>query len=105
MKGNTVKLNRFGIGSVLAGLAAAVAIGAAPSAATAGVDPTPISAAGETQPTQTPPAPTSTSARGTMALPPAGQIDTLPQDQGIGGADPLVPFGPDPFVPSGVWTP
>ena len=99
-----MKLNRFGIGSVLAGLAAAVAIGAPPSAA-AGVDPTPISAAGETQPTQTQPAPTSTSARGTVALPPGGQIDTLPQDQVIGGADPLVPFGPDPFVPPGVWTP
>jgi len=97
-------MNRFGNSSVLAGLAAAVAIAAAASAGAAGVDATPMSAAGETQPTQAPPAPTGTPTRGTVALP-GGQIDTLPQDQTIGGADPLVPFGTDPFVPSGVWTP
>lgn len=102
MKGNTVKLNRFGIGSVLTGLAAAVAIAAAPSAAAVGLDP--VSAAGETQPTQAPPAPGAPS-RGTVALPPGGQIDILPQDQILGGADPLVPFGTDPFVPPGVRTP
>lgn len=100
-----MKVNRFGITSVLAGFAAAVAVAAAPSAAAAGIDPTPVPAAGETQPTQSAPAPTSTATRGTVALPSRGQIDTLPQDQTIGGADPLVPFGTDPFVPSGVWTP
>lgn len=100
-----MKMNRFGISSVLAGLAVAVAIAAAPSAGAAGADATPVSAAGEAQPTQAPPAPTGTPTRGTLALPPGGQINTYPQDQTIGGADPLVPFGPDPFVPSGVWTP
>ena len=104
-RGNTLKMNRFGISSVLAGLAAAVAIAATPSAGAAGVDATPMSAAGETQPTQAPPAPTGTPTGGTVALRPGGQIDTFPQDQTIGGADPLVPFGTDPFVPSGVWTP
>jgi hypothetical protein len=98
-----VKKNRAWIGSILAGLAAAVAIAVAPSASAAGADTAP--AAGEAQPTQAPPAPTATPAGGTVALLPRGQIDTYPQDQTIGGADPLVPFGTDPFVRSGVWTP
>lgn len=99
-----MKMTRFGISSVLAGLAA-VAIAAAPSAGAEGVDTTPMSAGGGTQPTQAPAVPTGTPTAGTVALPQGGQIDTFPQDQTIGGADPLVPFGTDPFVPPGVWTP
>ena len=99
-----MKMKRFGISSVLAGLAA-VAIAAAPSAGAEGVDTTPTSAGGGTQPTQAPAAPTGAPTGGTVALPPGGQIDTFRQDQTIGGADPLVPFGTYPFVPSGVWTP
>lgn len=81
---------RFGFTSVLVGLAATVAIAAVP--ATAAADPTPVSS---------PSAP----GRGTVALPPGGPVDTFPQDQTVGGADPFVPFGTDPFVPYGVWTP
>src|SRR6202035_4663765 len=72
-RGNAVKMKRFGISSVLPGLAA-VAIAAAPSPGAEGVDTTPMSAAGETQPTQAPAAPTGTPTRGTVALPSGGQI-------------------------------
>jgi hypothetical protein len=81
--------NRFGIASALAGFAAVVAISAAPSAA---------SASTAVQPIPTPGA-------GTVALPPGGPADILPGNQILGGANPYVPFGPDPFVPYGVWTP
>lgn len=42
---------------------------------------------------------------GSVALPPGGPITVYPQDQPIGGANPLVPFGTDPFVPYGTWAP
>ena len=42
---------------------------------------------------------------GTIAFPPGGPIQVYPQDQTIGGANPLIPFGTDPLVPYGVWTP
>ena len=48
---------------------------------------------------------TTGSGQGTVALPPGGPIAVYPQDQAIGGADPLVPFGTDPFVPYGTWAP
>jgi hypothetical protein len=64
---------------------AAVAIAAAPSTAGAG--------------------PNSASGQGTVALPPGGPIAVFPQDQIIGGADPYTPFGTNPDVPYGVWTP
>ncbi len=48
---------------------------------------------------------TSDSGHGTVALPPGAPIAVYPQDQAIGGADPLVPFGTDPFVPYGTWAP
>jgi hypothetical protein len=81
--------NRFGIACALAGLAAAVAISAAPSAGAAST---------AVQPIPTPSA-------GTVALPPGGPVDILPGNQTLGGANPYVPFGTDPFVPYGVWTP
>lgn len=98
-------MDGFGISSVLAGLALAAAVAAVPSAGAVDANPTPVSAAGQTQATQAPAAPSGTPTRGTVALPPDGQIEVFPQDQTIGGADPLVPFGTDPFVPTGVWTP
>ena len=52
-----MKMKRFGISLVLAGLAA-VAIAAAPSAGAEGVDTTPTSAGGGTQPTEAAAAPT-----------------------------------------------
>ena len=38
---------------------------------------------------------------GTVALP--GPVSVYPQYSVIGGADPYVPFGPNPSVPYGVW--
>lgn len=43
--------------------------------------------------------------QGSVALPPGGPIAVYPQDQPVGGANPLVPFGTDPFVPYGTWAP
>ncbi len=98
-------MKRFGISSVLAGLAVGVAIAVGTVSRCRGRRRDADIRRGRAQPTQAPPAPTGTPTRGTVALPPGGQINTYPQDQTIGGADPLVPFGTDPFVPSGVWTP
>jgi hypothetical protein len=89
-----MKQNKFRITSAVSGLAAAVAIATAPAAAATGVDQTPVTTAGS------PP-----SGQGTVALPPGGPDTTFPQEQSIGGANPYVPFGTDPFVPYGVWAP
>jgi hypothetical protein len=94
--------NRFGIAAVLTGLAAAVAIAAVPSAAASAVDPTPVntgdktpvSTAGGTEPTQKAPVASGPSGQGTVALPPGGPVDILPQNQTTGGADPFVPSAP-----------
>ena len=40
-----------------------------------------------------------------MALPPGGPITVLPEAAVGGGANPYVPYGTDPLVPFGVWTP
>jgi hypothetical protein len=72
----------FGIATLLAGAAAAAAIAWAPWAL----------------------ATDTSSAGGTVALPPGGPVAVYPQEQLTGGADPYVPFGTDPFVPYGVWS-
>jgi hypothetical protein len=84
-----MRKNRLGIGAGLAGLAAVAAISAAPAA---------IAASTVVQPIPTP-------STGTEALPAGGPVNIIPGNQVIGGANPYVPFGPDPFVPYGVWTP
>ena len=94
--------NMLGLASAVVGVAAAVAVAAAPSASAAATDPTPV-ANGAAQPTQHPAAPSR--ANGPVALPPGGPVSVLPRDSAIGGADPYLPFGTDPFVPDGVWTP
>ena len=50
-------------------------------------------------------APSSQSGEGTVALPPGGPVAIYPQLQSIGGANPYTPFGTNPHVPYGVWTP
>jgi uncharacterized lipoprotein YbaY len=97
--------NSFRVSSVLAGLAAAAAIAATPSAAAAGLDPIPAPPSAGAPPTQASPVPDQTPSRGTVALPPGAPVDIFPQDQTVGGADPFVPFGTDPYVPYGVWNP
>jgi hypothetical protein len=42
---------------------------------------------------------------GAVAMPPGAPLAVYPEDQTVGGADPLTPFGADPLVPYGVWTP
>jgi hypothetical protein len=42
---------------------------------------------------------------GTVALPRGGPAAIYPQAQVIGGANPYTPFGSNPEVPFGVWTP
>jgi len=108
-------INRFGITSTLAGVAAAVAIAVAPAAAAAKTEPTPVYAGdttvstpggdGGAQAAQRPEVPSGGAGQGAVALPPGGPVAVLPQDQGIGGTDPYVPFGTDPYVPFGVWAP
>jgi hypothetical protein len=44
-------------------------------------------------------------ADGTVALPPGGPDVVYAQNQNTGGANPFTPFGPDPYVPFGVWAP
>ena len=82
-----MRAKKFGINFVLTGVAAAVVIAAASSARAA--DPTTIS---------------------TLVPTPGGNggaqpTDALPQDPGIAGTDPYLPFGTNPLVPDGVWTP
>jgi hypothetical protein len=80
--------SRFGIASVLAGLAAAVAIAVAPGALATTTD-----------------ANSGDNTGGALALPPGGPVAVWPQNQPTGGADPYLPFGTDPYVPFGVWSP
>lgn len=40
---------------------------------------------------------------GTVAIP--GPMVVYPQDSRIGGANPYLPFGPNPMAPYGTWTP
>jgi hypothetical protein len=104
----TITMKNLTLPCIVAGLATAFAIGVAPTAAAIDSDstsPAPAPAVAAPQPSQVAvpiPAP---APRGTVALPPGGEISTFPQDQTIGGADPLVPFGTDPYVPYGVWAP
>jgi hypothetical protein len=87
------------IPTALAGLAVAGAVAVAPVAAAAGVNP---------EPTPTTPMPVAIAPAfpgGAVALPQGGPVAIFPQDQAIGGADPFLPFGTDPSVPYGAWTP
>jgi hypothetical protein len=42
---------------------------------------------------------------GAVAMPPGGPLAVYLEDQNVGGADPYTPYGTDPLVPNGVWTP
>ena len=81
-----MKIHVFTLTSALAG-AAAAAICAAPLAAAA---PTVGPGSGN---------------GGSVAEPPGGPQAVYPRDQRVGGADPLVPYGTDPYTPFGAWTP
>ena len=82
--------DKWALTLVVISSAAAVAITAAPPA---DLSPNPA----PTNPTQGP--------GGAVAMPHGGPIAVYPQDQIVGGADPDTPFGTDPLVPYGVWTP
>lgn len=81
-----MKIHVLTLASALAG-AAAAAICAAPLAAA-----TPVVGPGFDN-------------GGSVSMPPGGPQSVYPRDQSIGGANPLVPFGSDPYTPFGVWTP
>lgn len=80
--------NNFALWPSLAGFALVGAIAMAPLAAAAEATPAP---AVPTAPSLVP-APPRTD-RGAAALPLGGSDATSPQDQPVGGADPLVPYG------------
>jgi hypothetical protein len=92
-KGKAMRIKGFTICSGLAGIAAAAAIAAAPSAFAAD---NPSGPANQT--------PSVSSPGGAVALPAGGPVVIIPEPQNIGGANPYVPFGTDPYVPWGVWS-
>ena len=87
MEGPQLRINRIVIASLLAGGAAAAAVAAAPLAL---ADPVVGPGSGH---------------GGSITMPPGGPEAVYPRDQRIGGADPYTPYGTDPFVAFGTWTP